>query len=145
MTGEQESTVARPQQLSQSRAERWRTAARLIRNLVKIHPRPFMIAVAGAAVFALCTVASSIAIQWVIDHVIEPTFATGDVRTGTVLSGIALIIGIGLIRATGVVVRRTWAGIAHWRIAETLSGNVVDRLVEQPITWHQRRPSGDLA
>ncbi|MEO6125166.1 MAG: ABC transporter ATP-binding protein [Ilumatobacteraceae bacterium] len=145
MTGEQESSVARPRPRSQSRAERWRTAARLIRNLVKIHPRPFVIAVSGAAVFALCTVASSIAIQWVIDHVIEPTFATGDVRTGTVLSGIALIIGIGLIRAAGVVVRRTWAGIAHWRIAETLSGDVVDRLVEQPITWHQRRPSGDLA
>ena len=128
-----------------SKWERWRTAARLIRNLVRIHPRPFFIAVTGAAVFALCTVASSIVIRWVIDHVIEPEFSEGDVQTGTVMTGIGLIVGVGLIRAAGVVVRRTWAGIAHWRIAETLSGDVVDRLVEQPITWHQRRPSGDLA
>lgn len=141
MTGEQELSATRPLSL----IARWRTAARLIRNLVRIHPRPFMIAVAGAAVFALCTVASSIAIQWVIDHVIEPKFADGNVKAATVMTGIGLIIGIGLIRAVGVVVRRTWAGIAHWRIAETLSGDVVDRLVEQPITWHQRRPSGDLA
>jgi len=143
MQGERESIAVRPR--PESKWERWRTAARLIRNLVRIHPRPFFIAVAGAAVFALCTVASSIVIRWVIDHVIEPKFSDGDVQTATVLSGIGLIIGVGLIRAVGVVVRRTWAGIAHWRIAETLSGHVVDRLVEQPITWHQRRPSGDLA
>jgi ATP-binding cassette subfamily B protein len=136
---------ARPDSHPQTRMDRWRSAVRLIRELVRLHPRPFMIAVGGAAVFALCTVASSIVIQWVIDHVIEPKFDTGDIRLGTVLSGLGLIVGVGLLRAAGVVVRRTWAGIAHWRIAETLTGNVVDRLVEQPITWHQRRPSGDLA
>ena len=143
MTGEGATTIdeARPG----SRLERWRTAARLIRNLVRIHPRPFMIAVSGAAVFALCTVASSIVIQWVIDHVIEPTFRDGSIKLGTVMTGLGLICAVGFVRAAGVVVRRTWAGIAHWRIAETLSGDVVDRLVEQPITWHQRRPSGDLA
>ena len=55
-----------------------------------------------------------------------------------------MIIGIGLLRAAGVVVRRTWAGTTQWRIAGTLSTSVVDRLVRQPVAWHDRRPDGDL-
>jgi ATP-binding cassette subfamily B protein len=116
-----------------------------VRDLVRIHPRPFGIAVGGAAVFALCTVASAIVLRWVIDDVIDPRLRQGHVATGTVLTGLGFVIGVGVLRAAGVVVRRTWAGIAHWRIAETVSGQVVDRLVQQPIAWHQRRPSGDLA
>ena len=52
---------------------------------VRLHPRPFAIAVSGAAVFALCTVASSVAVRWVIDHVIVPRFEEGSVAAGTVL------------------------------------------------------------
>ena len=95
--------------------------------------------------FALCTVASAIVLRWVIDHVIDPRLRQGHVATGTVFIGLGLVVGVGVIRAAGVVVRRTWAGIAHWRIAETLTGQVVDRLVQQPVTWHERRASGDLA
>ena len=40
--------------------------------------------------------------------------------------------------------RRVWAGITQLRVAATLSRGVVDRLVRQPISWHQRRPDGDL-
>jgi ATP-binding cassette, subfamily B, bacterial len=116
----------------------------MIASEVRLHPRPFGIAVAGASVFALCTVASSIAVQWVIDHVIVPRFEEGHVAAGTVAAGVGLIIAIGLVRAAGVVVRRTWAGKTQWRVAESLGHGVVDRLVRQPIAWHQRRPDGDL-
>ena len=62
--------------------------------------------------FALCTVASSIAVQWVIDHVIVPRFEEGAVaRRHRRQPACALIIGIGLLRAIGVVIRRTFAGI----------------------------------
>jgi ATP-binding cassette, subfamily B, bacterial len=111
---------------------------------IRLHPRPFTIAVAGASIFALCTVASSIAVQWVIDHVIVPRFEEGHVAAGTVAAGVGLIIVIGLVRAAGVVVRRTWAGKTQWRVAASLGHSVVDRLVRQPISWHHRRPDGDL-
>ncbi len=116
----------------------------MISSEVRLHPRPFAIAVAGASVFALCTVASSIAVQWVIDHVIVPRFEEGHVAAGTVAAGVGLIIAIGLVRAAGVVVRRTWAGKTQWRVAESLGHGVVNRLVRQPVAWHQRRPDGDL-
>ncbi len=116
----------------------------MIAAQLRLHPRPFVIAVFGASVFALCTVASSIAVEWVIDNVIVPRFDEGEVAPSNVVIAVALIIGIGLLRAAGVVVRRTWAGRAQWQIAGTLSESVVDRLVRQPLAWHQRRPDGDL-
>ncbi len=112
--------------------------------MVRLHPRLFAVAVAGASVFAICTVASSFAVRWVINNVILPRFEEGSVAVGTVLAGTALVTGIGVIRAFGVVIRRTFAGMTQWRVAETLTRDVVDRLVRQPATWHQRRPDGDL-
>jgi ABC-type multidrug transport system fused ATPase/permease subunit len=116
----------------------------MLRAMVALHPRTFVVAVLGASLFALCTVASSVAVSWVIDHVIVPRFEEGSVATGTVLTGIGLIIGIGLLRAIGVVIRRTFAGMTQWRIAGTLGSSVIDRLVRQPQAWHDRRPDGDL-
>lgn len=130
---------------SRSRADRWRTAARLVRDLVRVRPKPFLIAVSGASVFALCTVASSVVLRWIIDHVIDPRFRAGHVAASTVMIGLGLVVATGVVRAVGVVVRRTFAGVAHWRVAESLSGDVIDRLIAQPVAWHQQRPSGDLA
>ena len=126
------------------RFERARRNATFVRSLIALHPRPFIVAVSGAFVFGLCTVASSIAIQWTIDHVVIPRFKDGEVAVGTVVTGCALIIGIGVVRAIGVVIRRSFAGITQWRIAETLSGQVAERLVQQPPSWHQRQSDGQL-
>src|SRR5690606_35241361 len=98
----------------------------------------------GASVYALCTVASSIVVRWVIDHVIVPRFEQGEVAVGTVVAGCALIIGVGVLRAIGVIVRRAFAGITQWRIAQSLGNDVVDRLVTQPASWHQRKSDGQL-
>ncbi len=53
---------------------RTRRNANFIAAMAKVHPKLFSIAVAGAAVFALLTVASSVAIGRVIDDVILPRF-----------------------------------------------------------------------
>jgi ABC-type multidrug transport system fused ATPase/permease subunit len=118
-----------------------------LRALIRLHPRYFATAVSGAFLFALCTVASSIAVQWVIDHVIIPHFdpADGvDVTVGTVATGCAAIIGIGILRIIGVVTRRAFAGITEWRTGESLTNQVVDQLVDQPPSWHQRQSDGQL-
>lgn len=129
---------------ARTRFGRARESLGMLRAMVALHPRIFVVAVLGASVFALCTVASSVAVEWVTDHVLVPRFEEGTVGAGTVLAGIGMIIGIGLLRAAGVVVRRTYAGMTQWRIAGTLARSVVDRLVRQPQVWHDRRPDGDL-
>ena len=104
----------------------------------------FAIAMVGAAVFAACTIASSFAVQWVIDEVIFPRFETDDLVQGAYLTGAAMIIGIGILRGIAVIFRRSFASIGMWRVAESYTGQVLDQLFAQPITWHRRRPDGDL-
>lgn len=127
--------------------------------MLSLHPRTFVLSFAGATVFAIGTVASSFAIRWVIDNVILPGLADSDsdrilpaspqfgnstVATTTVVTGVALIIGIGVVRAVGVVLRRAFASTGMWRVAQSYTDQVLDRLVRQPVSWHRRHADGDL-
>ena len=123
---------------------RARQAWVLLRALIGYHPRLFAVAVTGAAVFAICTVASAEVLQWVTDRVIVPRFDEGEVATSLVVTGIVAIVGVGVVRAVAVVVRRTWAGRTQWRVAESISDEVVDRIADQPVPWHRRQSTGDL-
>jgi ABC-type multidrug transport system fused ATPase/permease subunit len=116
----------------------------LIRELVSYHPVLFTISMAGAAVFAVCTVASSWALRWVIDEAILPRFEEASSDQRNVVVGVAILVAIALTRAGGVIIRRTWAGKTQWRTAESMTGEVVDRLVRQPASWHRRQRTGDL-
>ncbi|MGB0114234.1 MAG: ABC transporter ATP-binding protein [Ilumatobacteraceae bacterium] len=123
---------------------RARRNAGFIFSMARIHPKLFAAAVVGAAFFAILTVASSFAIGWVIDEVVLPSFEEGTVSRGTFLAGVGLVIGIGILRAIAIVVRRSFASVTMWRVAQTLTNQVVGRYVRQPMSWHNRRPDGDL-
>ncbi len=123
---------------------RFRRGAGLIRSLVRLRRGQFVIAVSGAAVFALCTAGSSLGVKWMIDRVVVARFEEGDVAVSTVVGACLLIIAISAVRATGVVVRRTFAGRTEWGVAESLGVQVVQRFAEQPIVWHRSHQTGDL-
>jgi ATP-binding cassette, subfamily B, bacterial len=123
---------------------RLRRSGRMVLAMVSMHPRPFIVAAIGAAIFATCTVLASVAVQWVTDHVILPRFEEGEVATSTLVAGVVFLGLVGVARAGGVVMRRVFAGITQFRVGATLSSGVIDQLVRQPISWHQRRPDGDL-
>ncbi len=130
--------------IPEPRFARGKRYARFVRSITSLHPRLFAAAVAGAFLFGVSTVASSIAVQWVIDQVVVPRFEVGEVATATVVAGCALIIGIGILRATGVVIRRSFAGLNQWRIAESLTNEITDRYLQQPASWHRRQSEGQL-
>ncbi len=92
----------------------------------------------------MCTVLSSVAIRRVVDNVLVPRFEDGRVDLAAVMVSLGLVIGIGLLRAAAVVVRRSFAGIAEWRAARSLVGDLLKRMTEQPIGWVSRRSTGDL-
>ena len=99
---------------------------------------------AGAAVFAICTVGSSWLLRWIIDDVIITRFDTNTFSLSQTLTAVGLLIGLSLIRACGVVVRRSFAGRAQWRTAQSLTDEVVDVIVKQPPQWHRQQSTGDL-
>ncbi|MFM7685916.1 MAG: ABC transporter ATP-binding protein, partial [Actinomycetota bacterium] len=123
---------------------RLRQAYRLVRALRRHQKRTFAIAVFAAAVFAGCTVASAMVVRLIIDDLIEPRFRDGSVGVGTVAAVLGALVLLGVVRAAAVVVRRTWASRTSWRVTERLSGEVIDRLTQQPVPWHRRQTTGDL-
>ncbi len=131
--------------MGDGRIGRFRRAVRLLVTLISYRPRTFAIAVAGAAVFAFFTVAASWVLRWLIDEVIVERFDDDRFDRVGLVAGIGVLILFALLRAVGVVVRRTWAGKAQWGVAEDLSREVVDTVVSQPVSWHRRQSTGDLS
>jgi ABC-type multidrug transport system fused ATPase/permease subunit len=123
---------------------RLRVGFALVRDLLRFHPRIFAIAVGGASIYAVCTVASSFGVAYLVDQVILPRFETAKIDAGVYFSGAAIVIGIGLLRAFGVVVRRSYAGISNWRTVESISMLLVKKIMTQPVSWHKKKMTGDL-
>ena len=127
-----------------SRQNRFIRGLQLVRGLVSLQPWTFVVAVSGAGVYALCTAGSSLGVRWVIDRIIIPRFEEGSVAVSTVVAGCVLLSVISIVRAIGVVIRRTFAGKTEWGVAEKLTGAVAHHYARQPINWHATRSSGDL-
>lgn len=119
-------------------------AFRLIRGLLRHHKGLFFTAVGFAAVFAACTVFSSVVVRLIIDKVIVPRFENGSVGADRVVAILGLLIVVGVVRAVGVVGRRTFAGRTSWRVTESLTAEVIDRVVAQPVPWQRRQRTGDI-
>ena len=117
-------------------ANRFARAKDLMWAMVSFHKGYFFIAVGGAAVFAVATVLSSYGVQLLIDDVILPTFDTGGITFDTWARVSAVVVVIGLVRAVGVVVRRTYAGVANQSTAKTVADNTLS-LMRQPAAWHR--------
>ena len=133
-----------PDSTTSEAKSRLKEASHLINQLVRFHPKLFAIAVSGATLFALCTVASSIGLRWMIDRVILVRFEQDVIDLAALVAGSVIVIGIGLLRAFGVVIRRSYAGKAEWRTCETLTEKVIDHIVAQPIEWHRKKMTGDI-
>jgi len=121
-----------------------RRGAAMLRAELRLHPRLFAIAVSGAAVFAVTTVASSWVIAWITDHVIVPRFEEGHVAAAALAAGVVAIVMVGVLKSAGVIVRRTWAGKTQYHVAATLREQVIGRVQAQPMPWFQDRPTGEL-
>lgn len=124
---------------------RVRAARVLLTGLVSLQRVSFSIAVGGAMIFAVGTVASSVGIRLLIDDVIVPGFAANRLVFADFAVVGAIVIAIALLRAGGVVVRRSFAGRTEWFAARILSDRVMSRVLAQPPVWHRRRMTGDIA
>jgi ATP-binding cassette subfamily B protein len=121
-----------------------RRGAAVLRTELRLHPRPFAVGVAGAMLYAAATVGTSWVIGRVVDRVVRPRFLDGDVSTGAVVVAGLAITFVGVLRATGIVVRRAGATRAKLRIEASLREQVVERFEQLPLAWHQARPTGEL-
>lgn len=117
---------------------------RLVARITSGHRRTFVLAVSGAATYAICTVLSAAGVRHVIDTAISPRFEEGSVGSGAVFSAMLILVGIGFVRAAGVVIRRSFAGVTEWRAAGTFATQVVERICSQPVWWLRSHPTGEV-
>jgi len=107
-------------------------------------PRPFAVGIAGSLLYAVMMVLSALVLGWVTDEVLIPTFESGAVDGGLLLSAVLLIVGVALAKAIGVVARRLGAYHAQFSLQSQYRRTVTRRYLDLPIAWHRRHPTGEL-
>ena len=121
-----------------------RRGLRVIGRQVALHPRPFVVAVLGAAVYAVGTVAQSWVLGQVVDRAVTPRFETGQVRGGTAVAAACAIVAVGLVKTAGIITRRIAATMVHANVQATLREGPTARHHRLPLTGHHRHPAGEL-
>jgi ABC-type multidrug transport system fused ATPase/permease subunit len=120
-----------------------RRGVRVIAGYIAMHPAPFIIAVTSAAVYAAATVASTYVLGRVTDYVLVPAFH-GGVGGNALALGCGAIIGVALVRALGIVLRRFFAGMTAARVKRSLQTRLIDSYSVLPLAFHRSRPAGEL-
>ncbi len=113
-------------------------------SMVRLHPGPFSIAATGAAVFAAGTVLSTIVLGWITDEVIIASVEADAVVDGILWKAAIAMVAVTLLRVSGVVARRYFAGMTAERVQVTLRQRLSDQYLALPLSWHQRIPAGQL-
>jgi ABC-type multidrug transport system fused ATPase/permease subunit len=116
----------------------------LLRSEVALRPRSFALAVLGAWVFGTATVASSYVLGRVVDDVVVPRFEDGHVRTASVVGAAVAIVGVALVKAGGIVLRRGMAVITQHGVDADLRTMVVRHYGRLPLEYHRSQPTGEL-
>src|SRR2546421_7893630 len=105
----------------------------VLRRELRLHPRPFLVGVSGAAVYALMTVGQSFVLGKVVDRVVTPRFTSGHFSAGAALAGAIALIAVGVVKPARIVTRRLGAGVARFRVEGTLSLQVTEHYQLMPL------------
>jgi ATP-binding cassette subfamily B protein len=106
-------------------------------------PVRFAIAVAGAGIYGVMLVLGTEVIGRAIDEVLVPTFSEDETPGSLVWLAVALI-GVSVVRSTGVVLRRFFGAMTTERNNRYLRRKLVDVYLQRSITQLRARPTGEL-
>jgi ATP-binding cassette, subfamily B, bacterial len=121
-----------------------RRGLRLIGRYIRGQPGPFSLSVAGATLFALAAVGTTVVLGRVTDNLVVPAFdGTGTTRSAFIGSMVALGC-VTLLRAASIVLRRYFGAMTGRRTQAGLRRGVTGRYLEVPMEYHHRTPAGRL-
>jgi ATP-binding cassette, subfamily B, bacterial len=120
-----------------------RRGLRLLWTSVRCHPRPFVVSVIGSLMFGSMAVVGAFVLGAVTDRVIVPGFAEG-VGGRTVVAGMAAIVGVALLRSTGVVLRRYFGNMTTRGMQRTWFRRITDTYLASPLSYFGSHPTGRL-
>jgi ATP-binding cassette subfamily B protein len=120
-----------------------RRGARILVTSARAHPRPFALAVFGAALYGMMAVAGTVALGRVTDRAVVPAFEDG-APAGATAAAIGLLLGVALLRAGGIMLRRYFGNMTTRRMQRTWIGRIVDTYLRVPLAYFGRHPAGQL-
>lgn len=110
----------------------------------RAEPLVFWIAVAGSLLHAAVGVALASVLGYVTDSVLLPAFEAGETTPALLGGAVALLLGVGVLRALGLGARRFFAGLHQYRMQAHYRRKVARRYLRLPLSWHHRHPAGQL-
>lgn len=120
-----------------------RRGARLLAEILRTNPGPSTGAIAGALVFAAASVGGTVVLGRVTDALIVPEDGATPTTRAAVAAG-AVIVGMSLLRAVGVVGRRYFGIMATRRMQMRWFERLTDHYLAQPLAFFFGRPTGEL-
>jgi ATP-binding cassette subfamily B protein len=121
-----------------------REGFRVLARAVRDEPVIFGVAVAGSALYGVMTGLAATVIGRVTDEVIVPAFQQGQTTAAALALAALAIIGVSTLKATGIVVRRYYAGVMQYRLQAAYRREVTRRYLRLPLSWHHQHPTGVL-
>jgi len=116
----------------------------VLARAMRDEPRTFGIAVTGSAVYGAATALTAIVVGRVTDEVIVPAFQQGRTTGGALAAAALAIVGIAVLKASGIVARRFYAGLMQYRLQARYRRRVTRQYLRLPLSWHHRHPTGQL-
>ena len=121
-----------------------RRGGRLVRRSLRLHPWAHLAGIMGANVFALAVVGFTVVIGRITDEVIVPGLDGSGVPRSSLVTAVAVVIVVGVVRAVSIMVRRWFNMLATVSTQRTWRRAVTDRFLDVPLSFHQSRPAGQL-
>nr|BFF24406.1 hypothetical protein GCM10025732_23710 [Glycomyces mayteni] len=121
--------------------------ARGLRNLgdmIRLAPKPFAVGAAGAMINTGMTLLLSYVVGWVVAGIAVPAYENGEVALGTVLLGVAALLGTSIVRFSSMCARRIGAGVMQFGVQAIWRRQITRRYLALPVSWHQKHPTGTL-
>lgn len=110
-------------------------------EIIRANPRTFAVSVAGSVVFAMASVVGAIVLGRVTDDLIVDA---GRPTVSAALGAGALIVGVAVVKAVGVVARRFFGSLTVRRTQRSWFNRLADHYVAQPLRFFQAEPTGKL-
>ena len=116
----------------------------ILGRAIREEPRLFAVATVGAAVFAATTVGSAVVLGIVTERAILPSFRRGEADHGALVLAVALLVGVSVVKAAGLVTRRVGASLMQTQLQATYRRRVTRQYLRLPLSWHQQHSTGEL-
>jgi ATP-binding cassette, subfamily B, bacterial len=133
-----------PPDATPSFGEVLRAGGRLIWGFIREQPVVYAVAAVGAIAFTAAIVASAVVIGWITDEVVVPIVDLGEPSDGRLRAVVLLLAGVGVWKATGIVIRRTAATWLQASAQARLRKRLIAHQLRLTLRWFGSRGVGDL-